>query len=127
MEKISINKSNRKNKKILLKLIKKLMDQLFIMDKLNINKEEMSHPQKHIIIDKKDNPILIDFERMHYTIKPSNVTQFSDFLISNNILTTLKKNNININKKQLISAAKTYKNQQNKINFNVIMKLIKNE
>lgn len=125
MEKISINKSNRENKKILLKLIKKLMDQLFIMDKLNINKEEMSHPQKHIIIDKKDNPILIDFERMHYTIKPSNVTQFSDFLISNNILTTLKKNNININKKHLITAAKTYKKQQNKNNFNKILKLIK--
>jgi len=124
IKKFSINKSDGKNKKILLK---KILNQMFMMDKLNINKEEMSHPQKHIIIDKKNNPVLIDFERMHYTIKPSNVTQFSDFLISNNILTILKKNNININKKQIISAAKKYKKQQNKNNFNRIIKLIEND
>jgi len=114
-----------KNKKIVIYVTKKIMNQMFIMDKLNINKEEMSHPQKHIIIDKKNNPVLIDFERMHYTIKPSNVTQFSDFLISNNIMTILKKNNININKKQLISAAKIYKKKQKINNFNKILKLIK--
>ena len=91
-----------------------------------MNKEEMSHPQKHIIINKENNPILIDFERMHYTINPSNVTQFSDFLISKNMLTILKKNNIKINKKQIINNAKKYKKQQNKNNFNNIIKTIKN-
>ena len=97
---------------------------MFIMDKLKINKEEMSHPHKHILIDKKNNPILIDFERSRYTIKPGNVTQFSDFLISTNVLTILKEKNININKNKLINAAKTYKKQQNKNNFNNILKLI---
>ena len=84
----------------------------------------MSHPQKHILIDKKNNPILIDFERSRYTIKPGNVTQFSDFLISTNVLTILKEKNININKNKLINAAKTYKKQQNKNNINNILKLI---
>ena len=99
---------------------------MFTMDKLNINKEETSHPQKHIIIDKKNNPLLIDFERTHYTIKPGNVTQFCDFLISNTILTLLKNNKININKNKLIEAAKQYKRQQNNKNFNKIIKIIEN-
>jgi len=61
-----------------MKMFINIVYNLFIMDKLKINKEEMSHPQKHIIIDKNNNLTLIDFERAHYTIKPSNVTQFTD-------------------------------------------------
>ena len=114
------------NKKTILKVIKNIFDQLFIMDKLNINKEEMSHPIKHILINKKDKPILIDFERCRYTQKPGNVTQFCDFLISNNISNILRINKITINNKKIINAAKVYKKQQNKENFDNILKLINN-
>jgi len=117
-------KNNKKDN--IKKIIKKIMGQMFVMDKLKINKEEMSHPQKHIIIDKKNKPILIDFERTHYVLKPSNVTQFSDFLISNNIIKIFKNNKIDINKNKIINAAKQYKKQQNKENFNNILKLIDN-
>ncbi|MCH8329384.1 MAG: hypothetical protein IIB81_03245 [Nanoarchaeota archaeon] len=112
------------NKKRIIDLIKRIMNQMFIMDKLRINKEEMSHPQKHILIDKKNKPTLIDFERAHYTLKPGNVTQFCDFLISKYVLTILKNNNIKINNKKIINAAKKYKKQQNKDNLNNILKLI---
>ena len=121
----TINKKNN-NKKTTINIIKKILNQLFTMDKLNINKEEMSHPQKHILIDKKNDTTLIDFERCHYTIKPSNVTQFCDFLISNTILTLLRNNKININKNKLIEAAKQYKRQQSDKNFENIMKIIEN-
>ena len=96
------------------------------MDKLKINKEEMSHPQKHIIINKKNCPILIDFERAHHTIKPGNVTQFCDFLISKHMAAILKINNIKIDSKKIIIAAKKYKKRQNKENFNRIIELINN-
>ena len=116
-------KNNKKEN--IKKIILKIMEQLHVMDKLKINKEEMSHPQKHIIIDKKNNPVLIDFERTRYTIKPGNVTQFCDFLISSNILKTLKNDNINLDKNELIDAAILYKKHQNNKNFNSIKKLIK--
>jgi len=113
-----------KNNKNIKKIMKNILNQMFAMDNLKINKEEMSHPTKHIIIN-KNKPVLIDFERAHHVLKPSNVTQFSDFLISRNISTILKKNNIKINKKKLINAAKIYKKQQIKENFNKIIELIK--
>ncbi len=122
--KINIKINNLKNKKIIISTIKKIMGQMYIMDKLKMNKEEMSHPQKHIIINKRNEPILIDFERTHYTLKPSNVTQFCDFLISKYIATILRKNNIKINNKKIINATKKYKKQQNKENLNKIIKLI---
>jgi release factor glutamine methyltransferase len=111
--------------KLIKKTLVETMQQMYEMDKMKINKEEMSHPHKHIIIDNKYEPVLIDFERAHYTIKPSNVTQFSDFLISKHVLTVLKKNNIKINKNKIISLAKKYKGQRNKKNFNKIIQLIK--
>ena len=115
-------KNNKKEN--IKKIIRKILEQMFIMDKLKTNKEEMSHPQKHIIINKKNNPVLIDFERAHHTIKPGNVTQVCDFLISSNIKTILQKNNIKINKKEIINAAKKYKKEQNSGNFNKILETI---
>jgi len=119
------DKNADKNKKVIIKIIDKIMKQLYQIDKLRINKQEMSHPQKHIIIDNKKNPVLIDFERVHYTVKPGNVTQFCDFLVSHNISNTLKNNAIIINKSKMINAAKIYKKQQNKRNFNNIINQIK--
>jgi len=117
-------KYNEKEK--IKKVLRNIFEELFLMDKLKINKEEMSHPQKHIIINKKHKPVLIDFERSHYTLKPGNVTQFSNFLISNNILNILKNKKIIINKNKIIHAAKKYKKNQTKNNFNNILKTINN-
>ena len=106
-------------------IIKKIMNQMFVMDKLKINKGEMSHPQKHIIIDGKGNPILIDFERARYARKPSNVTQFADFLIGNSISGALKDKDIKLNKNKIIELSKQYKKQQSKRNFDYIVREIR--
>ena len=113
------------NKKTILGIIKKVMLQLYEMDKLSINKEEMSHPQKHILISKSNEPVLIDFERCKYTISPSNVTQFCDFLLSETVFGILINNNIRVNRENLIEAARNYKKQVNKNNFNSIIRMIR--
>ncbi len=100
-------------KKNLKKIVLNVLDQCFVLDKLKINKLEMHHPVKHIIIDKY--PVLIDFERCYYTKNPKNVTQFCQFLM-----------NINpkLNKKLLIKTLKTYKSEQSKKNLNQIKKIL---
>ena len=105
-----IKKSNKNQIK---KIIKNIFNQLFIMDNLKIDKEEMHHPLKHIIIS-KNKPYLIDFERMHYAQKPKNITQFCQFLINGKL----------INKHKIIQLAKIYKNHPNKSNFNKIVTAI---
>ena len=56
-----------------------VFDQCFQLDQLGASKEEMHHPLKHIIVH-RGRPVLIDFERMHRTRKPQNVTQFVQFV-----------------------------------------------
>lgn len=63
-------------------LEKEILRQCKIMDKLRINKEEMHKPLKNIII-KNNMPILVDFERCHFTQRPKNINQFREFLRRN--------------------------------------------
>ena len=61
------------NKTDIIQVLKELFNQLFVLDQLKANKEEMHHPWKHVII--KDNkPVLIDFERMHISQDPKNIS-----------------------------------------------------
>lgn len=94
------------NKKEIISLLKKIFGQLLILDKLGIKKEEMHHPIKHIIVREKK-PVMIDFERAHFTEKPGNVTQFCSFLMR--ISRILEEKGIFINKDKIISFAQSYR------------------
>ncbi|MBW2984942.1 methyltransferase [Candidatus Woesearchaeota archaeon] len=108
----------KSNRKIIIKIIKGIFDQMFALDKLKVDKEEMHHPFKHVIITKKNKPVLVDFERCHKTLKPKNVTQFCQCVISMSRLLIDKK--IKINRERIIRLAKEYKKNQNKENLNKI-------
>ena len=90
---------------------------MFALDKLMVDKEEMHHPFKHVIIT-KGKPLLVDFERCHKTLKPKNVTQFCQCINSMSKLLINKK--IKVDKEKIIKLAKQYKKNQNKENLNKI-------
>jgi len=103
-------KNNNKNR--CRQILKQVLKQCYILDKLKINKKELHNPIKHIIIDKK--PVMIDFERCYYTKNPKNVTQFCQFLISRKL----------IRDGELRSIIRNYKKSYNKKDFNQICSLI---
>src|SRR3989344_385722 len=83
-----------------------VLRQCFTLDQLGVNKEEMHHPVKHIIV-KGNNAVMIDFERVHNTSKPKNVTQFVQFIRS--IAPLLKKKGLLVNVFTLRRCAEEYK------------------
>ena len=99
---ISENKKTR-----IRKMLKDVLKQCHTLDKLKINKEEMHHPYKHVIIDKKHKVHLIDFERAHYSEKMHNVTQFLQYIMS--LKTVLEKKGIKVNKRRIRAFAREYK------------------
>ena len=108
-----INQQKESLDNILKDVIRKVFDQCYLMDRMNINKEEMHHPYKHIIV-RKNQPILIDFERTNYSRKPKNVTQMFQFLMSGRFGGVLRKKGLRINKKNVIKTSKKYKKEINK-------------
>ncbi len=94
-------------------IIKQILRQCYELDKLKINKKELTNPYKHILIkDKKAK--MIDFERCYKTKFPKNVTQFSEFLMRKKL----------VNRNNLIKSLKEYKKQQTKKHFDNILALI---
>ncbi len=112
------------SKKEILIVLKKIFSQLYKMDKRGINKFEMHHPLKHIIID-KNRPVLIDFERARNTIDPKNVTQFCDFIIGDDMVRLLKEKKIIIKKEAMINRAKQYKHKLGLEKYKKIIALLK--
>ena len=93
------------------------------LDDLNVNKEEMHHPLKHILVTKENIPIMLDFERCHQTEKPGNVTQFIEFICR--LEKELAKKGFKINVKKMRDLAKEYKDSYGKEVFNEILLNVK--
>lgn len=100
------------NKAKILNISKNLLKQAHILDKLGINKEEFHRPLKNVIIKKYNQPVLIDFERCHYSDSPKNVTQLVQFMVNKRLVKRTAK---------LIKLLKCYKNNLNIKTFNNLL------
>jgi len=94
-------------------VLKKILKQCRIMDKLKVNKFEMHNITKNcIVVGKK--PVLIDFERCKVSLEPKNVTQFCQFLLRKGFCK---------DKKMLLVALRKYKKNMSESNFTFLEKL----
>ncbi len=104
--------------------IKRILKLVFLdcrkLDNLNVDKEEMHKPVKHILV--KNKPVLIDFERTKKSKKPKNVTQFCQFLLSRNLSKILKEKGFTFNRRNVINLLKKYKKSYSEKEFNLIIK-----
>ncbi|MBI4154469.1 hypothetical protein HY498_00070 [Candidatus Woesearchaeota archaeon] len=97
-------------------VLKKILQQCYILDKLKVNKFELTNPYKHIII-KNLNPIMIDFERCRFSLKPKNVSQFVEYILRLNIF--------DIDKYKIRNLVKKYKKSYSLKSYKEILKHIK--
>lgn len=117
-----LDKEKKKTK--IKKILKKSFEQCFFLDEHRINKEEMHHPYKHVII-KGEKVTMIDFERANHTEKPHNVTQFCQALISGKVGEILKKKKFRINKRKMIRLAQDYRKNLDRKSFEAILDAIR--
>jgi HemK-related putative methylase len=72
---------NNCDKKKLTTILDDIKEQMIILDKMKVEKQEMIRPFSNVLIRNKDKkPILIDFERCKYSKNPKNLRQFQEFL-----------------------------------------------
>ncbi len=107
------------------KILADVLMQCKLMDDIGVAKEEMHHPVKHIIITKSQKPVMIDFERTHKSRKRHNVTQLCQFVSSGYLRGLLKTKGFAIDKKRIITLAKSYKQKDYEKNFKRIIAQLK--
>ncbi len=105
--------SKERTKKVLINVLKQCKK----MDELGINKEEMHHPVKHVLVGEKIT--MIDFERCRFTEDPKNVTQFMQYIMMN--IPLLKTKKIDYDSNKIISLTKEYKRERNDKSFKKIL------
>ncbi|NOZ80606.1 MAG: hypothetical protein GXP63_02940 [DPANN group archaeon] len=98
----------RADRKHIIRVLAAVYDQCRTMDLLHINKLEMTNPFKHILVTREHDPVLIDFERAKRSLRPRNVTQFAQYLMSRKIGRLLQEKGITLTKEDLIRACESY-------------------
>src|SRR3989344_5200444 len=111
----SVRTSDKKN---IANILKDCLKQCRVMDSLKMNKKEMHHPYKHVIVV-KNKPVFIDFERCKITEHPKNVTQFCQYILK---LDVIIPGNLDIDRGVMIKLMKEYKGNQNEKNFKGILR-----
>jgi len=107
----------KKTKKSEIKtVLKKILKQCYLLDKLKVNKFELTNPYKHIIL-KTLKPVMIDFERCRFSLKPKNVSQFVEYILRLNIF--------NVDKSKIRNLVKEYKKDFSLKNYKEILKELK--
>lgn len=102
-------------------LLKDLLHQGFVLDKLGIAKEEMHRPLKNAIVT-KNKVVLIDWERTHPSKRAHNVTQLCQFMMV--WADVLAKKGIKLKDKDIIGAAKAYKEKPGEKTFASVVNLL---
>eukprot|EP01065_Artemidia_motanka_P036389 TRINITY_DN44312_c0_g1_i1.p1 TRINITY_DN44312_c0_g1~~TRINITY_DN44312_c0_g1_i1.p1 ORF type:complete len:283 (+),score=31.59 TRINITY_DN44312_c0_g1_i1:64-912(+) len=89
--------------------VHELLDQCRRLDAVGLAKEEMTHPQRHVIITGPDRMILIDFDRANVCAQVRNVPQVCSYLSGRRLLQLLSRSNVSVDVATLRNAAAEYK------------------
>jgi len=99
------------------KVLRNILEQCRRLDAAGLDHGELSHAPKHIIIDKKNNPVLVDFETASLNRRPSNVTSICQYLF---ISKSQPEHTYRLNapaQKKLINSLKNYKKNMTQENY----------
>jgi len=107
------------------RVLKDVFEQMYLLDSLGLNKEEMHHPVKHIVVNKKGKPVLLDFERCHSRGKTHNVTQFAQFVVSGKLLPHLARHKLKISLIDMLDLGRRYSEKHTREAFETILALIR--
>lgn len=106
------------------KVLRDVLEQCWRLDSVGLDHGELSHAPKHIIVDRQDKPVIVDFETASLNRKPSNVTSIAQFLFINGVVAEeVNKKLGEKDKKALIEALRRYKTEKSRKNFEEILKV----
>lgn len=92
-----------------MQLIIAVFQQCFVLDTLGISKQEMGWPEHHVLIGTDPSaPVMIDFERCRETKRPTNVSQFSNFIHMPSIRGMLLSKGVDLDRQRFRELATAY-------------------
>jgi putative serine/threonine protein kinase len=107
-------------------VVKEMLEQAFKLDQNGIAHNELSNPLKHIIVDDKEKPVIIDFESATLNKKYSNLTALAQSLFIGGKISPKIRKIMNIkDKEKIVSALKEYKIKRDLESFKKVLESAK--
>jgi len=112
----------RRGKTQIRKVLHEVLEQCWRLDIAGLDHGELSHAPKHIIIDKKSKPFIVDFETASLNRKPSNVTSICQFLFISGVVAEKVAEKLGEkDKKAIIEVLRRYKSDRTRENFETVL------
>ena len=112
----------RRGKTQIRKVLHEVLEQCWRLDIVGLDHGELSHAPKHIIIDKKNKPFIVDFETASLNRKPSNVTSICQFLFISGVVAEKVAEKLGEkDKKAIIEVLRRYKSDRTRENFETVL------
>jgi putative serine/threonine protein kinase len=114
----------RRGKTQIRKVLHEVLEQCWRLDIVGLDHGELSHAPKHIIIDKKSKPFIVDFETASLNRKLSNVTSICQFLFISGVVAEKVAEKLGgKNKKAIIRVLRRYKSDRTRENFETVLEV----
>jgi putative serine/threonine protein kinase len=112
-----------KEKALVQKVLSEVLQNCYRLDEIGLDHGELSKAPKHIIIDQKQVPFLVDFETASDMRKPANLSAICHFLFTSagEVGRTIAEILGERKKEELIIALQQYKKNRNRENFKHVL------
>ncbi|MEM2321179.1 MAG: serine/threonine protein kinase [Candidatus Bathyarchaeia archaeon] len=106
------------------RVLRDILEQCWRLDSIGLDHGELSWADKHIIVDARDKPHILDFESASNRRKTSNVTSISQYLfIRGRTAETIAQKFRRLDADSLIQALKAYKAKRTREQFECILRI----
>lgn len=117
-----LEKTRGKNR--LRNVLRSILEQCLVLDLTGLDHGELSRAPKHIIVDAKDRPFLVDFESASHERKPANVTSVCQFLFLHGETATRIRHRLGmVDEMALLSSLRRYKHHPSCEDFETLLDL----
>ncbi len=114
----------RKSRGLVKRVVRDVLEQCFRLDQAHIDHGELSYAPRHLIVDRRDRPFIVDFETASLRRRPSNVTSVSQFLfLSGAVGVNVEKILGKVPGEKLIDALRKYKHGRSRETFEQILRI----
>jgi putative serine/threonine protein kinase len=113
------------NKDVAKRVLGEVLENCYKLDGISLDHGELSKAPKHVIVDRRLKPWIVDFETASDTRKPSNVSAIGSFLftsdgeVARNVAAMLGERN----KEKIVSAMKNYRRERTRGSFDRVLQI----
>jgi putative serine/threonine protein kinase len=103
------------------RVLRDVLEQCWLLDSIGLDHGELSHAPKHIIVDRANRPVIVDFETASVNRRPANVTSICQFLFISDIAGEVAKKIGKKDKETVIKALRSHKKCRDRKSFDTVL------